>query len=127
MLVMGYDEFATKNADYVARYGLHRKNSIFPKEVFGNLGRGVDAVVLEIRGSKVWTAGSVKKAFRKLLRGKIELSVRLDSDTSTACGPSCASSLLQGPRGPAVAQRSLHCMLQPCIMDAVSNMSIKNC
>ena len=79
---MGYDEFATKNADYVARYGLHRKNSISPEEVFGDLECGVDAVVLEICGSKVWTAGSVKKAFRKLLRGKTQ---REDYDIVEYC------------------------------------------
>ncbi|MFH1521991.1 MAG: hypothetical protein ABIF18_03460 [archaeon] len=69
---MGYDEFSTKDADYVVRYGLHRKNPISPEEIFDNKNEGVDAVVLEVRGSKVWTHGSVRKTFRKLLNGKTQ-------------------------------------------------------
>lgn len=69
---MKYNKFSTKNADYVVRYGLHRKNINSPWEIFEAKGGGVDGVVLEIRGSKVWTAGSVTAAFREILKGKIQ-------------------------------------------------------
>lgn len=61
---MGYDEFSTTKAKYVARYGRHAKNYTVPEKIFGIKKNACDAVILEVRGSKVWTSGSVTKALR---------------------------------------------------------------
>ncbi len=71
-LSMGYDKFSTKNADYVSRYGLHRKNDISPEAIFDSMEGGADAVVLEVRGSKVWVTKSVEGTLRKILKGKVQ-------------------------------------------------------
>jgi len=69
---MAYSKFKTKNANYIARYGSHRPSKITPERIFNDPAGSIDAIILEIRGSVILKAGSLRSAIEQILKGKLQ-------------------------------------------------------
>lgn len=79
---MPYRKFSTRNADYILRLGYHKPSEITPSMIFDVHG-GVDAMVLEIRGSEAAPKGRTnEETLERVLAGK---SQREDLDLVKYC------------------------------------------
>ncbi len=74
---MAYSKFTTENARYFARFGTHRKSEVNPSSIFDMKYGPVDAVVLEMRGSKILGKEGLEGAIKGVLNKTLQ---KEDSD-----------------------------------------------